>query len=218
MLLSVPGKVLNRILLERMKKEVDNKLRDNQAGFRKGRSCADQIATLRIIIEQSLEWNSPLYANFVDYEKVFDSVDRSTLWKLLDHYGIPGKLVNLIKKNYEGMSCRVVHGQQLTQDFQVNTGVRQGCLLYPFLFLLVIDWVMRKATTGRRNGIQWTMWTQLDDLDFADDLALLSHSHNQMQDKTTRLENISAQVGLNIHRGKTKILRTGTQLAQPVDH
>ena len=59
MLLSTPGKVLNRILLERMKEAVDPKLRDQQAGFRRNRSCADQIASLRIIVEQSLEWNPP---------------------------------------------------------------------------------------------------------------------------------------------------------------
>ena len=58
MLLSTPGKVLNRILLERMKEAVDPKLCDQQAGFRGNRSCADQIASLRIIVEQSLEWNS----------------------------------------------------------------------------------------------------------------------------------------------------------------
>ena len=69
MFLSTPGKVLNRILLERMKEAVDSKLRDQQAGFRRNRSCADQIASLRIIVEQSLEWNSPLYINFIDYEK-----------------------------------------------------------------------------------------------------------------------------------------------------
>ena len=51
------------------------------------------------------------------------------------------------------------------------------------------------------------MLTQLDDLDFADDLALLSHSHMQMQDKTTELALISAQVGLKINKRKTKILR-----------
>ena len=59
MLLSTPGKVLNRILLERMKEAVDPKLRDQQAGFRRNRSCADQIASLRIIVEQSLEWKHP---------------------------------------------------------------------------------------------------------------------------------------------------------------
>ena len=89
-----------------MKDEIDTKFRDQQAGFRKDRSCVDQIATLRIIIEQSCEWNSPLFVNFVDFEKAFDSVDRDTLWKLLRHYGVPVKIVNIIPSSYEGLSCR----------------------------------------------------------------------------------------------------------------
>ena len=139
-------------------------------------------------MEQSIEWNSSLYINFVDYEKAFDSVDRETLWKVLRHYGVPKKLVNMIKNFYEGMSCRVIHEGQLTKNFEVRPGVRQGCLLSPFHFILVKDWVMKTATKEKRNGIQWTMLTQLDDLDFADDLALLPHSHRQMQDKTTGID------------------------------
>ena len=54
-LLSTAGKVLNRIILERLKAEVEDRLRDEQAEFRKERSCTDHIATLRIIVEQSLE-------------------------------------------------------------------------------------------------------------------------------------------------------------------
>ena len=76
MLLSTPGKVLNRVLLERMKEAVDPKLGDQQAGFRRNRSCTNQIATLCIIVEQSLEWICPLYINCMDYEKAFDIVDR----------------------------------------------------------------------------------------------------------------------------------------------
>ncbi|XP_060564478.1 monocarboxylate transporter 2-like [Ruditapes philippinarum] len=91
-LLSVPAKIFNRVILEQLKGPVDKKLRDQQAGFRKDRSCTDQIATLRIIIEQSIEWNSPLYINFVDYEKAIDSLDREMLWKLLRHYGVPQKV------------------------------------------------------------------------------------------------------------------------------
>ena len=80
-------------------------------------------------MEQSIEWNSSLYINFVDYEKAFDSVDRETLWKVLRHYGVPKKLVNMIKNSYEGMSCRVIHEGQLTKNFEVMTGVRQGGML-----------------------------------------------------------------------------------------
>ena len=215
-LLSVAGKVLNRVILDRMMDAVDHQLRDQQAGFRKNRSCVDQIATLRIIIEQSLEWNSSLYVNFVDYEKAFDSVHRETTWKLLRHHGVPTKLVNIIKNSYSGMTCRVIHDGQLTNLFEIKTGVRQGCLLSPFLFLLTIDWIMQKTTEQRKNGIQWTLWTQLDDLDFADDLALLSHRHHQMQEKTKILAENSSQVGLSIHKGKTQFMRINNTSTEPI--
>ena len=79
MLLSVPSKILTRVILERLKEALDKKLRPEQAGFRKERSCTDHIATLRIIIEQSIEWQSPLFKTFVDFEKAFDSVDREVI-------------------------------------------------------------------------------------------------------------------------------------------
>nr|KAG5685489.1 hypothetical protein BaRGS_003382 [Batillaria attramentaria] len=151
-----------------------------------------------------------------DYEKAFDSVDREALWKLLRHYGVPGKIISLIQCTYKDMSCRIAHAGQLSENFEVKTGVRQGCLLSPFLFLLVIDWIMKTTTTGRKNGIQWTLWTQLDDLDFADDLALLSHSHSQMQDMTTCLEATSAGTGLKINRRKTELMKINTTANTPV--
>ena len=215
-LLSVPGKIFSRILLNRMKEAVDAQLRDQQAGFRKNRSCTDQIATLRIILEQSQEWNSSLYINFLDFEKAFDSVDRGSLWKLLRHFGVPEKITTIIKNTYEGLTCRVVHRNQLTDAFYVRTGVRQGCLLSPFLFLLAIDWIMKTSTTQKHNGIQWTPWTQLHDLDFADDIALLSHNQQQMQEKTSDVAENSAKLGLNIHRGKSKVLKVNAGSTMPI--
>jgi hypothetical protein len=199
-----------------MKDTIDPKLRDQLAGFRKNRSCTDQIATLRIIVEQSLEWSTPLYINFIDYEKAFDSVDRETLWKLLKHYGIPDKLIYIIKNSYQETSCRVSHAGQLSESFEVKTGVRQGCLLSPFLFLLAIDWILKTTTANKNNGIQWTLWKQLDDLDFADDLALLSHNCKQMQDKTTCLERNSAQLGLKINQQKTELIKINTTAGTPI--
>ncbi len=216
MLLSAPGKVLNKILLQRLKAKVDNKLRDHQAGFRAERSCTDQIATLRIILEQSKEFNSPLYSVFIDFEKAFDSLDRNILWQLMKHHGIPDKIISLIHSTYRGMECRVVHEGQLTDPFKITTGVRQGCLLSPFLFLLAVDWIMRRATEGKRNGIQWTLLQQLDDLDFADDIDLLSHRHEHSQDKLTSVATHAAETGLRISTKKTKVLRTNTSNQAPL--
>ena len=79
------------------------------------------------------------------------------------------------------MKSKVIHENQLQliEAFDITTGVGQGCLLSPMLFLLAVDWIMKQATVGSRNGIQWIMFTQQDDLDFADDIALLSHITNK---------------------------------------
>ena len=89
MLLSIPGKVFIRVILKRTKTALDKKLRDEQEAFQQDRSCADHIATMRIIIEQSLEWQSSLYSVFGDFQKAVDIIDRETMWKLMQHYGFP---------------------------------------------------------------------------------------------------------------------------------
>ena len=64
-------------ILEGLRTAVNDKLRENQAGFHRKRSCKAQIATLRIIVEQYIEWNCYPYVNFVDYEKHIDT-DQKT--------------------------------------------------------------------------------------------------------------------------------------------
>ena len=87
-LLSLTSKIMSRIIHRRLSNALDETLRSEQAGFRKGRSCSDHIFTLRQILEQSHEFNSPVYANFVDFRKAFDSIHRDSLWKILLHYGV----------------------------------------------------------------------------------------------------------------------------------
>ncbi|CAH8568851.1 unnamed protein product [Schistosoma intercalatum] len=74
---------------------------------------------------------------------------------------------------------------------------------------------MKTSTSKGKHGIQWTSRMQLDDLDFADDLALLSQTQQQMQ-KTNSVAAASAAVGLNIHKGKSKILRYNTACTNPI--
>ncbi len=169
MLLSVPSKILCRIILDRIQEPLDRIFRKEQAGFRKNNSCTDHIATLRIIVKQCIEWQSSLFINYIDFKKAFDSLDRNILWKLLQHYGIPTKLVNLIKCIYDGFTGQVISNGKLSDPINIKTGVRQGCLLSPLLFLVAIDWTMKKAVDGQRTGLQWTPFQQLEDLDFADD-------------------------------------------------
>jgi hypothetical protein len=94
-----------RKLLEECQKL--SSLRNEQAGFRKQQGCTDQIFVIRNIIEQCTEWQVLLYVNFVDFEKVFDSIHRDSLWSILRHYGIQSKLVHLIKSFYNNCRCSI---------------------------------------------------------------------------------------------------------------
>ncbi|KAH9588151.1 Protein disulfide-isomerase tmx3 [Schistosoma haematobium] len=75
----------------------------------------------------------------------------------------------------------------------------------------MVNWIMKTSTSDGKHGIQWTAWMQSDNLDFADDLANLSHTHQQMQVKTKRVAAASASVGLKIHKGKSKVLKYNTE-------
>ena len=157
-----------------------------------------------------MEWNSSLYVCFVDYEKAFDSVHRKTLWKIMESYGIPSKLVRMVNTMYDGSQCAVVEGTGQTDWFDVKSGVKQGCNMSGFLFLLVIDWIMRRTVTGANTGIRWKLWSNLDNLGFADDIALTSSMKCQIQQKVTNLSTNSKTTGLKINSEKTKLLRLNT--------
>ncbi|VDP29318.1 unnamed protein product [Schistosoma mattheei] len=75
---------------------------------------------------------------------------------------------------------------------------------------------MKTSTSEGKHGIQWTSRMELDDLDFADDLALLSQTQQQMQEKTNSVAAASEAVGLNMHKGKSKILRYNTACTNPI--
>ena len=152
-LLSIPSKVFCRILLGRIETSIDKKLRQEQAGFRKRIGCTDQIFALRNIIAQTLEWNCPLYINFIDFKKAFDSIHHDTLWKILRSYGVPLKIVSLIETFYSHFECSVILSNRSSEWFPLKSGVRQGCILSPILFLVVIDWVRRKTTSDKPRGI-----------------------------------------------------------------
>ena len=172
-LLPVTSKIFCRMLLEQIKKGVDKKLqKDQQAGFQPKRSTTEQIFLLTNILEQESEWRVGLYAHFVDFEKAFDSVHRESLWNIMRSYGIPDKMVRVTVGIYAGFECAVVDRNVTSDWFMIKSVVKQWCVMSGFLFLLCLDWVMRKATADKRRGISWNFTTVLEDLDFADDNGL----------------------------------------------
>ena len=113
-----------------------------------------------------------------------DSVYRETIWKLLS-YGVPEIFISLIKELYNNATCQVILNQKLAEPFKIETGVRQGCMLSPMIFLPVVDWIMRETTKNNNTGIQWTFTQFLEDLDFTDNICLMSQKQQHMQIKLT---------------------------------
>jgi len=212
-LLSTPSKILAKIIIQQISSAVDQQLRQEQPGFRRGRGCADQLFTLRNIIEQCTEWQRQLYINFVDFQKAFDSIHRDSLWHILQAYGVPQKIVQLIQSFYETFTSSVENSDI---SFEVNTGIRQGCVMSALLFNLAIDRVMRCTTEDHPRGIRWTLFSTLEDLDFTEDSALLSHTHSHMQEKTSLLSKYAHQVGLNIRLTKTEVMTLNISNPQPI--
>ena len=105
----------------------------------------------------------------------------------MSSYGIPPKLVRMVQAMYKGSKCAVIDGGGKTGWFVIKSGVPQGYVMSGFLFLFVIDWVMRKMPSEGNTGVRWRFTEKLDDLDFADDLALLSSTRRQLQLKNERL-------------------------------
>ena len=132
--MSIAAKVYNKLLLNRTRPHVDAILGKNQVGLRQGRSCAQQIHILRRIMEGFQEYQLPLTVTFVDFKKAFDSINRTVMFPVLRHYGIPNPIVNAIKVLYGNFSSAVMVDGSISEPFDVTTGVLQGDVLAPFPF------------------------------------------------------------------------------------
>ena len=171
-LLSIPGKILSTILLKRLRSAVDVTLKEEQTGFRAGRSCTEQIFTLRNIIDQCIEFQKPIVINFIDFKKAFDSVHRESLWKIAKIYGIPEQFIDIFNAIYLNFRSCIKTGTGISIFFLIKTGVRQGCILSTLLFLLVIDFSMSKAVDTVNKSIRWKEENKLADRDFVDGTVL----------------------------------------------
>ena len=197
--MSVPGKVFASVILNRCKDSVDRVLREEQCGFRKSRGCADQLFALRQIIEKSMAFQLDISFCFIDFRAAFDSVDREQMYQIMKHYGLPQKVINIIRNSYDGFKCRVKAEGEKGRLFDVRTGVRQGDVWSPILFGLVINYILANSVHG---GLD--IGRLVADLDFADDVALVGVSDSEVQENLHRIEALVEAAGLKINVAKTK--------------
>ena len=229
-LLDVVGKVLSRIVKERLEVIADRVLPESQSGFRKGRGCVDMIFAARQLVEKTREHDDSLYMLFVDLKKAYDSVPRQALWSVLEKCGTPPKLLSVARSFHEGMRAEVRVGTAFTESFEVRNGLRQRCTLALTLFniffsAVVANW--RKESTeagvnvlykhGRKLVGDRTTKSRLSEVRvtesmFADDAALYATSRDRFESATVDFVKTACEWGLTVSIENTKGMVVGQTL------
>jgi hypothetical protein len=107
-------KILSNILLSRLIPYADEIIGDHQCGFRRNRSTTDQIFYICQIVEKKWEYNGTVYQLFIDFKKAYISVRREALYNILIEFGIPRKIVGLIKVYLNETYSRIHIGKNMT--------------------------------------------------------------------------------------------------------
>ena len=210
-LLCLTSKVFTSIINSRLYNwlERNNKICKEQAGFRRGFSTIDHIFTLYSMVNNCLYGNkrSKLYVVFIDYRKAFDSINRNKLWEALEETGVSTKMINIIKAIYKQVIAKVKFGNKYSEAINCPLGVKQGCLLSPALFSVLINKVAHKVAEGGRMGYQFVAGgKEIFSLLFADDIVLISKTPAGLQNQINNLKHISDELGLEVNLEKTKAI------------
>ncbi len=104
-------------------------------------------------MEYFKKYQLPLIVTFVDVKKALDSINRSVMFSVLRHYGIPKAVVDAIQVLYKDSNSAVMVDGSISASFQVTTVVLQGNVLAPFLFIILVDYLLKKSTSGINAGV-----------------------------------------------------------------
>ena len=203
------------MLLDRIWPHLDDKLKPNQCGFRKKRSTVSQILTLRRVIEGIHDKDLTAVMTFIDFKKAFNMVHRDKMIKILRAYGIPDIIVKAIEDTHHETKAKVITPDGETDGFDIYGGVLQGDTLAPNLLITVLDYCLRSAINGREEHLGFTINPRqsrrvgplmVTDLDFADDIALVSDIACQAQELLDRIEDAALRVGVHMNAKKTQCM------------
>ena len=134
---------------------------------------------------------------FIHLSKACDSVDHTALVAILKSYGVPHQLVDIVQELYSRTGFHVRAADGVSEDFQVKTEVRQGCMLSPLLFNCAMDRILREATEMLGGGLniestpagglfltyrdKTTASACIQNVLYADDLTLVAETRRELQ-------------------------------------
>ena len=146
-LLSIAGKILAKILLNRLNAHLDQAglIPESQCGFRKDRGTIYMLFTARQLQEKCQEQNVDQCMTFVDLTKAFDTVSRDGLWKIMATFGCPPRYIAMMLQSHDSMQARVQNDGEYSVPFPVTNGVKQGCVMAPTLFSMMFSAMLTDA-------------------------------------------------------------------------
>lgn len=184
-------------------------INDEQNGFRKSRSTIDHLGTLTSIIETRKLKKLSTFVAFIDFKKAYDWVNRNLLFTKLESLGISSKMLNALYSIYNKVQACVKLNGNLTEWFEVTSGLKQGCVLSPLLFNIFINSLVDDV---KRLNIG----VKLDEdivsiLVYADDVVFLADNENDLQLLLDTLNVWCFSNDLVVNLEKSKIVHFRTQ-------
>jgi Reverse transcriptase (RNA-dependent DNA polymerase) len=157
-LMSVTAKLYNRILLTRIRNVLNANLRYHQNGFRSERATSQHVLAARRIFEEIKDSSmGRLVAIFIDFSNAFDSVKWTWIHAILLQHNVSEELFEAMMYMYYGGKAKVKYSNdQFTNFIDLNIGGLQGDTLAPYLFVIVVDYVMRVALADQSLGLKIT--------------------------------------------------------------
>ena len=138
-LLNTDYKIVTKAIANRIKKFLPKIIDCSQTGFIKGRNIGENIRLIQETIEMLEKENMPGLLFFADFEKAFDSISHKYIIKCLESFNFGTDIIKWVKCFYQGANSCVQNAGFMSNFFSISRGVRQGCPLSPYLFILCIE-------------------------------------------------------------------------------
>jgi hypothetical protein len=203
-------KLLHKLVLHRIRAGMEDIILLYQAAFRHGLCTSMHVASLCELMARARAGGHHLFMCFADFANAYSSVRRDALFNMLNSIGVPPKLLALLQRTHAEVSLRVRwNGQLSRRTLSATAGVLQGDPLAPYLFILVMDSILRALKYEAGALCDWRVQLRLPCLAYADDVVLLSNSFDGLRDLLATFERDARAWGLHLNTssGKTEWMR-----------